>query len=150
MPGTEPLPLTKLSREGGKVGVAQPFRRYVVTGDREVTSILTVHNDGKWELSKGTLYDVTHLPCRSALYTPSRRTACVRPQVRRRRLPRDARRADAVRPGLFEQDYAVLFVIGASINIVETTLNKRERRESRGTGSRHTQRASRRLFQHSV
>lgn len=44
-------------------------KRYVVTGDREVTSVLTVHDDGRWELSKGTLYDVTHLPCRSGLYT---------------------------------------------------------------------------------
>ena len=52
--------------------------QYVVTGDREVTSVLTVHPagaDGKqrWELADGaTLYDVTHLRCRSALYTPAK------------------------------------------------------------------------------
>ena len=33
--------------------------------------VLTVHDDGRWELSKGSLYDVTHLPCRSARYTPA-------------------------------------------------------------------------------
>ena len=37
----------------------------------QVTTVLTVHKDGRWELDKGTLYDVTHLPCRSARYTPA-------------------------------------------------------------------------------
>ena len=50
-------------------GAVVPARRYAVTGDRELTTVLTVHDDGKWELVKGTLYDVTHLPCRSARYT---------------------------------------------------------------------------------
>ena len=51
--------------------------RYLVTGDREVTSVLTVHRPDKdgnqrWELADGaTLYDVTHLACRSARYTPA-------------------------------------------------------------------------------
>ena len=58
-------------REGERMRLVAPKRRYVVTGDREVTSVLTVHNDGHWELSKGTLYDVTHLPCRSARYMPA-------------------------------------------------------------------------------
>jgi hypothetical protein len=114
MPGTEPLPLSKLYREGDRVSVAKPFARYVVTGDREVTSVLTVHDDGRWELSKGSLYDVTHLPCRSALYTPEARgtAACT---------PASARPDDfPVRPGApmppvagcIKRDYAVLFVIG--------------------------------------
>eukprot|EP00908_Phaeocystis_cordata_P014010 Transcript_25118.p1 GENE.Transcript_25118~~Transcript_25118.p1 ORF type:complete len:299 (-),score=29.07 Transcript_25118:237-1133(-) len=41
MPGTDPLPLTKVMREGDKLTTTQDFKRYVVTGDREVTSILT-------------------------------------------------------------------------------------------------------------
>lgn len=49
---------------------------YLVTGEREVITVLTVHEkaaDGsqRWELYNGaTLDDVTHLPCRSARYTP--------------------------------------------------------------------------------
>ena len=47
-----------------------------MTGDREVTTTLTVSEKDasgaqKWSLGKGTLYDVTHLPCRSARYTPA-------------------------------------------------------------------------------
>jgi len=54
-----------------------PSDKYMVTGDREVTTVLTVHpvdEDGaqRWELDNGAkLYDVTHLPCRSARYTPA-------------------------------------------------------------------------------
>ena len=54
-----------------------PPGKYVVTGGREMTAVLTVHakgNDGvqRWELDQGaTLYDVTHLRCRSARYTPA-------------------------------------------------------------------------------
>ena len=52
-----------------------PPGKYMVTGDREVTTTLTVSEKDasgvqKWSLGKGTLYDVTHLPCRSARYTP--------------------------------------------------------------------------------
>jgi len=49
---------------------------YLVTGEREVITVLTVHEkaaDGtqQWELYNGaTLEEVTHLPCRSARYTP--------------------------------------------------------------------------------
>jgi hypothetical protein len=39
-------------------------------GGRDVTTILTVKPDATWELENGTLYDVTHLPCRAARYTP--------------------------------------------------------------------------------
>jgi hypothetical protein len=51
--------------------------QYLVTGDRDVVTVLTVHPKGKdgnqrWELADGaTLYDVTHLGCRSARYTPA-------------------------------------------------------------------------------
>jgi hypothetical protein len=53
-------------------GTAQSRKQYVVTSDREATTVLTVFEDGAWELQKGILYDVTHLPCRSARYTSSR------------------------------------------------------------------------------
>ncbi len=47
-----------------------PPGRYMVTGGREVTTVLTVDADGGWKLDNGAkLYDVTHLPCRSARYT---------------------------------------------------------------------------------
>jgi hypothetical protein len=54
-----------------------PAGKYLVTGDRKVTTVLTVHPKDKngnqrWELADGaTLYDVTHLGCRSARYTPA-------------------------------------------------------------------------------
>ena len=48
-----------------------PFKRYLVTGARKVTTSLTLYDDGRWELGEGSLYDVTHLPCRSAKYTPA-------------------------------------------------------------------------------
>ena len=55
-----------------------PAGKYIVTGNREVVTMLTVHpidKDGtaRWELEDGAkLYDVTHLACRSARYTPAR------------------------------------------------------------------------------
>ena len=50
--------------------------RYVVTGDREAVAILTVYpkdetGEMRWELDGAKLYDVTHLPCRSARYRPA-------------------------------------------------------------------------------
>ena len=42
----------------------------MVTGGREVTTMLSIDAQGGWKLENGaTLYDVTHLPCRSARYT---------------------------------------------------------------------------------
>lgn len=97
--------------DGGAKAIL-PEKRYVVTGDRSVTTILTVREDGTWELGEGTLYDVTHLPCRSAAY---RGETCV---------PKNANSADfPVRPGAempkiegcSKQDYAVLFVLGEEV-----------------------------------
>ena len=93
--------------------------RYLVTGDREVTTVLTVYpadadGDRRWELADGaTLYDVTHLGCRSARYTPANGAAACTPEL----APRDAFRVapGAAMPpieGCEKQDYAVLFVIG--------------------------------------
>ena len=92
-----------------------PEKRYIVTGDREITTILTVRDDGTWELENGTLYDVTHLPCRSAAYRRLKNTQC---------LPRNANSKDfPVRPGApmpkimgcEKMDYAVLFVLGEAV-----------------------------------
>jgi hypothetical protein len=96
--------------------------KYLVTGDREVTTVLTIHpkdQDGarRWELDNGAkLYDVTHLPCRSARYTPATTANSCSP----------ARMQDTVFPitpgatmpaveGCNKQDYAVLFVIGVEV-----------------------------------
>jgi hypothetical protein len=77
---------------------------------------LTVFDDGRWELGKGILYDVTHLPCRSARYTPQGKGGTC--------LPSAAERKDfPVRPGAEmpaiagcnKQDYAVLFVLGEEV-----------------------------------
>lgn len=52
-----------------------PAGQYVVTGARDVTSILTIRpadaaGHQAWSLADGaTIYDVTHLRCRAALYT---------------------------------------------------------------------------------
>ncbi|KAJ8599060.1 hypothetical protein CTAYLR_007599 [Chrysophaeum taylorii] len=67
-----------------------PPKRYLVTGARKVTTVLTVSPDGKWNLKDGTLYDVTHLPCRSARYAAgadlcSPAAARLRRPLRRRR-----------------------------------------------------------------
>lgn len=98
---------------------------YLVTGDREVTTALTVYppdadGDSRWELADGaTLYDVTHLGCRSARYTPvpgapEAGSACTPASA-----PREAFRVapGAAMPpveGCLKADYAVLFVIGVA------------------------------------
>ena len=88
-----------------------PPGRYLVTGGRLVTTTLTVDAEGHWELGdKAKLYDVTHLPCRSARYHPTNDGS-----------PLTAKKSDfPVLPGAempsvagcSKQDYAVLFVIG--------------------------------------
>ena len=103
----EPLPLRK-----GKRGDA----KYVVTGGRETTSVLTVHDDGRWELSKGKLYDVTHLPCRSAVYTAATAGAapasCVPTKADQQLFPVKPGAAMPDVPDCARQDHAVLFVVG--------------------------------------
>jgi hypothetical protein len=81
--------------------------------------VLTVHSrdrDGqqRWQLDKGvTLYDVTHLPCRSARYTPaSGNSPCSPAAAPRGRFPVSPGAAMPAVEGCNKQDYAVLFVIG--------------------------------------
>jgi hypothetical protein len=95
-----------------------PAGAYVVTGGREVTAVLTVTAPdaaGKqsWSLSDdASLYDVTHLGCRAALYTPVSGASCTPDQTPMDVFP--------MRPGLDmpsvsgcdKQDYQVLIVVG--------------------------------------
>jgi len=97
--------------------------QYVVTGGREVTAVLTVYPMDKngverWELGQGAkLYDVTHLPCHAARYTPSAKDNSCSPAMAQKT-------AFPVAPGVpmpsiagcNKQDYAVLFVIGVAQN----------------------------------
>ena len=101
--------------------------RYLVTGDREVTTVLTVHprdKDGhqRWELADGaTLYDVTHLACRSARYTPISQNSCSPAKA-----PRSAFRVPPGQEmppveGCKKQDYAVLIVMAVADPDTNTT-----------------------------
>ncbi len=99
-----------------------PAGKYMVTGDREVTTMLTIHpvdEDGahRWELDDGaTLYDVTHLPCRSARYTPATSgRACGPDTADRTAFPVAPGASMPAIEGCNKQDYAVLFVIGMAV-----------------------------------
>jgi len=105
----EPLPRKSLDRDTREV---IPEKSYVVTGDREVTTILTVRENGTWELAKGTLYDVTHLPCRSAAY---RGEGCAPKNANLKDFPVKPGAEMPVIGGCEKQDYAVLFVLGEAI-----------------------------------
>ena len=97
-----------------------PPGKYLVTGDRRVTTVLTIlpkDKDGnqRWELADGaTLYDVTHLGCRSGRYTPATANSSCSPA----NVPQTARfpvKPGAAMPavnGCNKQDYAVLIVVG--------------------------------------
>ena len=87
--------------------------KYVVTGDREVTTVLTIWPDGKWALEKGSLYDVTHLPCRSALYWKEQKEEGPAFTPSPSDLKKFPVRPGADMPGLptcKHKDYAVIFV----------------------------------------
>ena len=96
--------------------------KYVVTGDREAVTILTVHppdedGDQQWELADDvSLYDVTHLPCRSARYTPiSSDISCTPVLAQTSWFPVTPGATMPPVEGCNKQDYAVLFVIGVAV-----------------------------------
>jgi hypothetical protein len=98
-----------------------PAGKYLVTGDREVTSVLTIHpkdKDGnqRWELADGaTLWDVTHLGCRSARYTPGAgANSCSPANARQSSFPVFPGGKMPPVDGCNKQDYAVLIVIGVA------------------------------------
>mmetsp|Transcript_15390 Transcript_15390/g.26081 ORF Transcript_15390/g.26081 Transcript_15390/m.26081 type:complete len:265 (-) Transcript_15390:82-876(-) len=85
--------------------------RYLVTGGRMVTTVLTITEAGGWSLEKGELYDVTHLPCRSARYKPNSGKGSPA-TANRRDFPVSPGAEMPSVEGCDKQDYAVLFVIG--------------------------------------
>ena len=104
--------------------------KYLVTGDRETTTVLTVHPKDKngnqrWELADGaTLNDVTHLGCRSARYTPttasktSSKTAantCSPANTPTKGFPVNPGAAMPAVSGCHKQDYTVLIVVGLPV-----------------------------------
>ena len=95
--------------------------KYMVTGNRDVMATLTVHPKGAdgiqhWELDHGaTLYDVTHLGCRAARYTPATANSCTPEHVDQENFPVFP---GAVMPpvgGCNKQDYQVLIVVGMEV-----------------------------------
>jgi len=97
-----------------------PPGKYLVTGDRNVTTVLTIQPkqglDGsqRWELADGaTLFDVTHLECRSARYTPATTNkACSPENVRTTGFPVKPGTDMPVVNGCRRQEYQVLIVVG--------------------------------------
>lgn len=96
-----------------------PAGKYVVTGGREVTTILTVlppNKDGKqqWSLAGNVkIYDVTHLPCHAARYKPNKEnTTCSPESVNKNHFPIAPGVEMPAVEGCEKKDYAVLFVIG--------------------------------------
>lgn len=98
-----------------------PPGQYLVTGDREATAALTVHpadRDGAqhWELGNGaTIYDVTHLRCRSGRYTAADGRSCSPAQAPTAAFPVTPGAAMPPVEGCSKQDYAVLIVIGMAV-----------------------------------
>ena len=99
-----------------------PPGKYIVTGGREVTSVLTVfpkdeNGNQRWELSKdATIYDVTHLECRSARYKPaSDVTPCSPANVNDEVFRIAPGEAMPSVDGCNKQDYTVLIVVAKAV-----------------------------------
>lgn len=99
-----------------------PPGKYLVTGAREVTTVLTIHpangsGDSRWELGdNATLHDVTHLACRSARYTPAAgEGSCSPANAQQSAFPVDPGAAMPPVKGCKKQDYSVLIVIGVPV-----------------------------------
>jgi hypothetical protein len=95
--------------------------KYVVTGYRDATATLTIHPKAangtqNWELNYGaSLYDVTHLGCRAARYTPKTANSCSPEHADQLNFPVFP---GAVMPpvgGCNQQDYQVLVVVGMEV-----------------------------------
>ena len=100
-----------------------PPGQYVVTGAREVTSVLTVEPadaNGKqaWSLADGaTIYDVTHLRCRAALYTAQAAGAsCTPDKTPTDVFPMSPGTLMPVVEGCTKRDYQVLIVLGMMVD----------------------------------
>ena len=100
-----------------------PAGQYVVTGGRDVTSILNVGEPdatGKqsWNLTDGAkIYDVTHFGCRAALYTEKGDGAsCTPDQAPMSVFPMSPGREMPAVDGCSKRDYQVLIVIGMMVD----------------------------------
>lgn len=98
-----------------------PPRKYLVTGGREATAVLTIHpadanGNRRWALDRGaTLHDVTHLGCRSARYRPAGGAGgCTPEKVTKHAFPVDPGETMPAVEGCVQQDYAVLLVVGVA------------------------------------
>ena len=110
-----------------------PPGKYLVTGGRSTTTTLTIEppdsatGEQRWKLgedddfTKPKLYDVTHLPCRSARYSP---ISTIKDGKISQGSPATANKKDfPVRPGApmpnvsgcNKLDYAVIFLIGKAV-----------------------------------
>ena len=99
-----------------------PPGKYLVTGARDATAVLTIHSadkngDRRWDLDRGaTLHDVTHLGCRSARYTPAAgEGSCSPANAQKAAFPVAPGGAMPPVEGCRKQDYAVLIVIGVGV-----------------------------------
>lgn len=100
-----------------------PPRKYVVTGGRDAIAVLTIHpadknGNTRWELDHGaTLYDVTHLGCRSARYLPAKGVGSCSPvNAQQGAFPVAPGAEMPPVNGCKKQDYAVLLVIGVPLD----------------------------------
>jgi hypothetical protein len=96
-----------------------PAGQYVVTGGRDVASVLTVEEPdamGKqaWSLADGaSVHDVTHLGCRAALYTEKEAgKACTPDKAPTSVFPMTPLDVMPAVEGCSKQDYQVLIVVG--------------------------------------
>lgn len=95
-----------------------PAGKYVVTGGREVETVLTIDPADKngvqnWHLdADAKLYDVTHLPCHAARYTPSEKDSCSPDKVQKAAFPVAPGVTMPAVEGCNKKEYAVLFVTG--------------------------------------
>ena len=95
--------------------------KYVVTGGRRAQARLTVEpksSDGKqhWALDNGaSLYDVTHLGCRAANYTPASANSCSPEHADQENFPVSPGAAMPPVGGCNKQDYQVLIVVGMMV-----------------------------------
>ncbi len=100
-----------------------PAGKYVVTGGREVTSVLTVEpadaaGHQAWQLADGaTIYDVTHLHCRAAVYTPKAQgQSCTPDKTPTQVFPMSPGVEMPAVEGCSKRDYQVLIVIGMMVD----------------------------------
>ena len=99
-----------------------PSGHYVVTGARKVTSVLTIEKadasgNQAWSLADGaTIYDVTHLRCRAALYTAQGDgQSCTPDKAPAHVFPMGPGVAMPAVEGCSKRDYQVLIVIGMMV-----------------------------------